>query len=135
MGPDNISDPKIFCTKKFFGPNNWWAQNFFLTKNFLAPKIISDPNFLWPKQMFRRPNYSALFGGYVEESWKFWIFILTGLILPVFKRRQVASILRSVGLSVGRSVCRSVCLSVCLQNEIYVDETHCSKHLNEKCLL
>ena len=41
----------------------------------------------------------------------------------IFKRRQVASILRSVGLS------------VCLQNEIYVDETHCSKHLNEKCLL
>ena len=31
-----------------------------------------------------------------------------------------------LGWSVGRSVC--------LQNEIYLDETHCSKHLNEKCL-
>ena len=44
-----------------------------------------------------------------------------------FKRRQVASILRSVGLSVG--------LLVGLQNEIYLDETHGSKHLYEKCLL
>ena len=41
----------------------------------------------------------------------------------IFKRRQVASIIRSVGLS------------VCLQNEIYLDETHGSKHLNGKCLL
>ena len=45
----------------------------------------------------------------------------------VFKRQQVASILRLVGLSVGRMIR--------LQNEIYLDETHGSKHLNEKCLL
>ena len=41
-------------------------------------------------------------------------------------------------LSDGKSLLylgRSVCLSVCLQNELYLDETNGSKHLNEKCLL
>ena len=43
------------------------------------------------------------------------------LLLIVFKYWHFASVPRSVGRSVG------------LQNEIYLDETHGSKHLGEKC--
>ena len=38
-------------------------------------------------------------------------------------------------LYLGQSVGRSVGQSVGLQNEIYLDKTHGSKHLNEKCIL
>ena len=42
---------------------------------------------------------------------------------------------RSVGRSVEQLVGWSVGLLVSLQNEIYLDETHGSRHLNEKSLL